>query len=187
MRYLAEQIRDVLWGIAGITGIREAREREKEVDINKIIAEPWRNPQYGSKALIDMIKRGSLKKEDVFRPPKFVRELVAAGWQAAEDYWWEAVDIVFKKYLDKVFVWGPYHHMPNYQLVVSIWKDLIEKELGFRPTRTKEQDMTSQIIKTLQQRTRFFQKLEKKALRKYLVKKAEQARTKKKTRKAKAK
>ena len=106
---------------------------------------PWKEPWRGKSLLVMMLKRGEIKKEDLFKPPKEVTQLADKyGFKIAEKLWWKAVDEVLK---DPENAFLPYknYHMPNYRDVYSIWKDLVASLLGFRPVRTKDVKMSQQI------------------------------------------
>lgn len=90
---------------------------------------------------IDTATEMGVKVGDFFVPPAFITD---TPFTDSTKWWWEAVTEILKKgdaFDDK--------GRPNYGAVVSLWKNKVESEFGFRPTRSKERSMKQDISKAV--------------------------------------
>lgn len=94
----------------------------------------------GSHGLMRLVDLGVLTMKDLFVPPKCITQ---APFADSEDLWWQAAGKVFgtpAMWLNKGGAFAP-----NYEDVMTGWKDQVEKKYGFRPSRTKERSMTQEL------------------------------------------
>ena len=133
----------------------------------------WARGDVGSYALQKALKLGTLKPEEIFKPPKFITRFEAMGWDRPLKIWWAVVKQLVKKEPEKVFVPYKLAHAPNYELAVRRWKDEMAKILGFRPTRTKEMSMSQQIDQAVERAYKMLNQMKKKKLKAYFAQQKE--------------
>lgn len=83
-----------------------------------------------------------------FKPPMNIRKIGREEFPDAEKLWWEAVTELLKA--GKAFdLTDPKKLKPLFGKVTSIWKNKVEAQYGYRPSRSQERSLQQDIDKSI--------------------------------------
>ena len=83
-----------------------------------------------------------------FRPPRNIRKIAQDEFPDAEKLWWEAVTELLK--VGSAFdLSDPKKLKPLFGKVMSIWKDKVDDQYGYRPSRSDEASLQQDIDRSI--------------------------------------